>query len=447
MATTTTKNTRYALVADNMTTSKRISSQVRAGVIVFDTDIQAFFINNGNSWEEITNGGGSVDPANVTFVATKSDLPTPVNGLITLESDRTYYFTDHVDLTGDRLIGAANTTILGASSENCSITSTGLDILEPILQTDFTTPIRHITFKGQGVGIEVNPSNTGAQPIALDWTGVNFQDFGLSCLFGDIDNFIYSKGAVLSGGPFVFAGSVGTIGIDNSLFVGNGLENLIELQPTCVVTRRFRVIYSSFVAFGSTTAISVDRSASIPVDSYILDTCNFSGGGTYVSGIGAFFTDNETRFRECKGIPNTASVGNYFMRENAVATTFSAADTPTKVLGTTTANSVNQKFTHTNNRLTYVGALQGEFHVTAVCTFVCSSSNETVGLYIAKNGAVVNDSEMYTRSDSRNRAEGISIQTVITLQENDYIEVWIENVADTSNITVEFLNTVIRELK
>jgi len=158
-------------------------------------------------------GGAGINPTNVTFVATKEDLPAPSSGIITLEPDRTYYFTDHVDLTGDRMVGAANTTILGASSENCSVTSTGLSLTEPLFLTDYTTPIRHITFKGEGVGIEVNPSNTGVQPIALDWTGVNFQDFDISCLFGDIDNFIYSKGAILSAGEFVFAGSVGTIGI------------------------------------------------------------------------------------------------------------------------------------------------------------------------------------------------------------------------------------------
>lgn len=443
----TSKRTRYAVVPDRMTTAERLASEVRESIIVFDTDIDAFFTNNGQSWEEITNGGGAVDPANVTFVATKSDLPTPVEGIITLESDRTYYFTDHIDLTGDRLLGQANTTILGASSENCSITSTGLSIVEPIFQTNFTTPIRHITFKDAGVGIEINPSGLGAQPIALDWTGVNFSGLGISCLFGDIDNFIFSKGAILGAGPFIFTGDAGTIGIDNSLFVGDGTNKLIDIQSTAVISRRFRVIYSSFVAFGSTVAITVDGGASIPVDSYILDTCNFSGGGTYLSGIGQFFTDNEARFRECKGITNTAAVGNYYMRENAVATTFSAADTPTKILGTTTPNTINQKFTHTNNRLTYTGALTSNFEISTVCTFVCSSSNETVGLYVAKNGVVLSDSEMYTRSDSRNRAEGISIQTITELTENDYIEIWIENVDNATDITVEFLNTIVKEVK
>ena len=65
------KTTRYEVYCDRMTTAERIASEMRQGVIVFDTDINSFFINNGLSWEEITNGGGAVDPANITFVSKK----------------------------------------------------------------------------------------------------------------------------------------------------------------------------------------------------------------------------------------------------------------------------------------------------------------------------------------------------------------------------------------
>jgi len=417
------------------------------GTTAYDSTTLLNFLLQNTSAFSTAGSSTALTTGKFFFVAEKSDFPEANAGVITLEANATYYILGDVDLTGDRLVGSQDTTILGSSSENSSLTSTGIGITDAILTTDFTTPIRHITFKGGGVGIEINPSGAGVQPIALDWTGVNFEGFSISCLFGNIDNFIYSKGAVLNAGPFIFAGDAGTIGIDNSLFVGDGTENLIEIQSTANIARRFRVTYSSFVAFSSTVAISVDQAATIPVDSYILDTCNFSGGGTYLQGIGEFFFDNEPRFRECKGIPNTSAVGNYFMRENVVATTFTAQDTPTKILGTTTANQINQKFTHTNNRLTYVGALEGDFQVSSVCTFVCASSNETVGLYVAKNGVVIADSEMYTRSDSRNRAEGISVQTITGLTTNDYLEIWIENVADDSNITVEFLNTIVKEVK
>jgi hypothetical protein len=380
------------------------------------------------------------------FISSKDDLPSPVGGVITLLPNATYYFLANVDLLGDRLVGSANTTILGASSENCSITSTGLDILEPLFETDYTTPIRHITFKDHSIGIEINPSGLGVQPIALDWTGVNFSNTDISCIFGEIDNFIFSKGAILSAGAFIFSDNVGTIGIDNSLFVGDGTNKLIELQATCVVTRRFRVIYSSFVAFGSTIAIDANTSATIPTDSYILDTCNFSGGGTYLQGIGQFFTDNEPRFVNNKGILNTASVGNYYMSANATVTTITTIATPVKVLGTTTANAINQKFTHSNNRLTYVGELQKDFEIQAVASFTGGGQNKEIGLYVAKNGAVLSDSEMYATTDGNNKAQSISIQTITELSNTDYIEIWVENNSDTTDVTVEFLNVICKSL-
>jgi hypothetical protein len=45
---------------------------------------------------------------------------------------------------------------------------------------------------------------------------------------------------------------------------------------------------------------------------------------------------------------------------------------------------------------------------------------------------------MYATTSGSGRAESIHVQTVLDLVPNDYIEVWIENESDTSNITVEF---------
>jgi len=433
------------------------------GLVFVDADTMEAWINEnigtyipiGNSGSNplyISTVGGSGQPntSEIVFVSQKSDLPTAVAGVITLLANVTYYFTGDIDLIGDRIVTSANTTILGASSENCSITSTGIGTSFPtnyLIETLFTLPIRHITIKDVPLGIGINTSNTGIQPIALDWTGVNFSGTSISLTCGDIDNLIFSKGAVLSGGGFVFEGNVGTIGIDNSIFVGDGTAyNLIELTSSCVVTRRFRTIYTSFVAFGSTVGIDVNVSATIPVDSYILDTCNFSGGGTYLQGIGQFFTDNEPRFVNCKGILNTTSIGNYYMNNNATVTTITTINTPVKVLGTTTANTINQKFTHTDNRLTYVGELQEDFQTTAVASFTGTGNNKKFCLFIAKNGTVITSSEMCATTDGNNRAESISIQTVFELSNADYVEVWIENATDTTDVTVQYLNTIIKEL-
>jgi len=388
--------------------------------------------------------GGDITIANgdIVFVNTPSDLPTPVSNVITLADNVTYYFTTTVDLLGDRLVGGENTVILGSSSENSRITSTGLGVGVALFTTEWTTPIRHVTFQDVDTALDIDGSIN--VPLALDWTGVNFLNVPNIGLIDTADNFIFSKGAILNSQNLQFDGSHGTIGIDNSIFTGTGSAgNIIDILATCTITRRFRLIYSSVVAFSSSVGINVNISATIPTEGYILDTINFSGGGTYLSGVD--YTDNKTRFVNSKGIENTAEIGNYYMTNNATATTISATNTPTKALGTTTANAINQKFTHTDNRLTYVGALIRDFQVTATVS-LSSGNNNLVGVYVAKNGVVIPSSEMYSTTSSGGKAESITCQTILELNQNDYVEIWVENNTATTNITTEYLNVICKSL-
>lgn len=393
-----------------------------------------FIVDIGN---DITIGSGDI-----VFVSEKSDLPTPVSNVITLEDNITYYFTTTIDLLGDRLVGGQNTVILGASSENSRIKSTGLGVGVALFTTEWTTPIRHVTFQDVDTALDIDGSVN--PPLALDWTGVNFLNVPNIGKIDTADNWIYSKGAFLNSQNLQFDGSHGTIGIDNSIFVGSGSAgNILDVLSTCTITRRFRLIYSSVVAFGSSVGINVDVSATIPTEGYILDTINFSGGGTYLSGVD--YTDNKTRFVNSKGIDNTAEIGNYFMTNNATATTISTVDTPVKALGTTTANAINQKFTHTDNKLTYVGALIRDFQVTATVSLT-SGNNNLIGVYVAKNGTVITSSEMYSTTSSGGKAESITCQTILELNENDYVEIWVENSTGTTDITVEYLNVICKSL-
>jgi len=109
----------------------------------------------------INAGGSGLTTGDIVFVDDKEDLPTAVSGVITLAENITYYITNHLDLTGDRLVCLDNTTILGASSENCSITSTGIGTSFPtnyLIESLYTLPIRHITIKDVPLGVGINIS-------------------------------------------------------------------------------------------------------------------------------------------------------------------------------------------------------------------------------------------------------------------------------------------------
>lgn len=390
-------------------------------------------------------------PSNLVYVASRYDFPASVSGVITLEDNTTYLITDEIDLGGDRIvISGSNTTLLGTSSETSFLTSSGIGTTFPtnyLIESEYTLPIRHITFKDIPLAIGINTSGLGVQPIALDWTGVNFSGTSISVTCGDIDNFIFSKGAILSSGGFVFEGDVGTIGIDNSLFVGTGgAYNLIELTATANVTRRFRTIYSSFVAFSSTGAVNVDPSATIPTEGFILDTVNFSGGSTYLPGLDE--TSNDSLFVNCVGIVNTAVNGQLYMQNNSTATTVSATNTFYKVAGTTTPSADNAKYLHSNNRLTCDAEIERKYLIQ--CNLSFTSGNNQIckfGFYDSKLGTIRTPSTTTSKANSSGRAENISFMCVVQHSQGDYLEVHCANTSAVRNITVTDLNFVITEIK
>ena len=385
-----------------------------------------------------TAAGGSA-AKELVIVNSVSDLPNSVGGVITLVDNYTYFITTTIDLQGDRLVCGENTTIIGGSSENCRIKSTGLT--SALITSVYSLPIRNITIEAQ---LALNLNGSSSPTTALDWFGVNFTDCAVVGTIANYNNFIMTDSALLNSAGLTFDGSFGTVGFSQCLFDGRASSTTITIPSTATITRRFRVIYSSFVSLSGETSLNVSTSASIPVEGYILDTVNFSGGGTYNAGVQ--YNDNKSLFVNCRNISNSAELANYFMQSNATVTDIVTQGVAVKIAGTTTAASVNQRFTHSNNRATYIGALTRTFKVTAVASVTSTTSNKQIGFYVAKNGAVIPNSEMYVTTNTNQRAESVAVQTITSLATNDYVEIWVENDTDATDVTVTYLNTIVESL-
>lgn len=404
--------------------------------------ISNLFTENAKPWQNLkvnsihTLEGISIN-SHYKIIASLNDLPSPVAGVISLEPI-TYVIAGNIDLDGNRLLTTGSTTLVGGSSETSSITSTGLSAGIPLITSHYTLAIQFLTIKGVDTAISIDGNGS---TVALDWTGVNFTNIPNIGTINKCENFIYTKGAFLNSQGLIFDGIHGTIGFNNSLFQGDGSAgNIIEITATANIIRRFRIIYSSIIAFGSTVGLNVSPSATIGNEQYILDTVNFSGGGTYLSGV--LSNDNKALFLNCVGIDNSGDISQYYMNNNATTTVIAVANTPYKVLGTTTSAPVTQKFTNTANRATYVGALMRYFKITATLSAL-SGNNNQIGCYIAKNGTVLPESEIYITCNGSGRAEAAMIQTLAFLSNGDYIEIFVENSTTSNNITVTDLNVVI----
>lgn len=377
---------------------------------------------------------------NFVFVNSKHDFPLAVNGVITLGDNVTYFLTGTIDLTGDRLVGGVNTTIIGGSSENCFLKSTGLDANTALLTSNWSLPLRNFSFTH---GTAINLDATGNSTAALDWFGVNFTDCQVVGNIKSYSNFIMSDCALLNSANMTFDGSIGTVGFVNCLFSGIAGQTTLNFPSTLTITRRIRAIYSSFVAFGGATAIFVSPSAIIPIEAYVLDTINFSGGGATYTG-GVTYLSNTAFFSNCKGIINSSAIAQMHFNNNATATVVGGANTFVKVAGTTSPNAINQKFTHTNNRLTYTGGINRSFRVGAV-TSVSANNGQIISVRIAKNGVTLSDSESQATISANGRFENLKCQTIIEMTTNDFVEVFVANNSNT-NITAQELNVIIEAL-
>lgn len=386
-------------------------------------------------------GGGGLDSGDIVFVSAVSDLPTAVSGVITLLDNITYFFTTEVDLAGSRLVSGRNTTILGASSENCRIKSTGLTGTA-LITSVYSLPIRNITIEAD---VALNLDGDGTT-TALDWFGVNFTDCATVGTIKDYSNFIMADSAFLNSGGLTFDGTIGTVGFSQCLFDVNGTNTAFILPSTLTISRRFRIIYSSFVVTSGQTGINVNASATIPTEGYILDTVNFAGGGTYLSGVD--HTSNDALFINCTNITNTAVNGQLYMQGNATATTIASTANFYKVLGTTTASADNSKFSHSNNRLTCDAVISRKYLIQ--CSLAVASGANNVlefGFYDSQLSAVRTPSRTKVTANGSGRVESVTFMCVVTMKAADYIEIWCRNTSGTTSITVEQLNFTITEIK
>jgi hypothetical protein len=406
------------------------------------TATELSYVNGVTSSIQTQLNGKLSSAGKFVLVDSKENLPSAVSGVITLAADVTYFITGTIDLTGDRIVCGNNTTIIGGSSENCILKSTGLSASTALISSVYSLPMRNIAITH---GTAVNLDGTGNATAALDWFGVNFVNCAIVGTIKSYSNFIMSDCALLNSANMTFDGTIGTVGLNQCLFSGIAGQTILNFPSTLTISRRIRVIYSSFVAFGGATAIYVDPAVtfSAGAENYILITVNFSGGATYTGGV--TYTSNTALFQNCKGITNTASIGLMSFTNNATENTIATQNVFEKIEGTTTASTSNQKFTHTNNRLTYSGGITKEFVISAsVSANSVVTPAAIILVRIAKNGVTIADSESQATTSSTGRNENFFCQTIVQLAPNDYIEIFIANSTNANNLLATEMNLIVR---
>ena len=362
---------------------------------------------------------------------------------ISLPAGSAWLIQGNVDLTGDWLdCDTGAVAIGGTSSETASLTSTGITGGQALIRARNSLVLSNLTITSVAEVFDIDGS---AYPFAaLDWRATNFISCGLGTI-KDVSNFVYTLGAWLSSGGLELDGTIGTVSISNSLVSPGAGQTAITLLSSAVISRRFRSVLSAWSIDTGETGIAIaDRAATFSIaQSLQLYDISFSGTGTYITG--ADELDNETDFRTCQGIANSAEVGHYAIVGNTTETVITSSGTKVKVAGTSADGAEVAKFDQTgDNTAKYTGSLTQLFRV-SVSGVLTSGNNKDIEIQIYAGNPLAADafSVVSLKTNASGRVENFALFSAVSLSTNDMVEVWVSNETDTTNITVTNMQVLI----
>lgn len=366
---------------------------------------------------------------NVVYVNSVSDFPTPAADVITLVANTNYIISGAIDIGNDRFdTSAGGASIIGNNPNLDKITSTTTGAL-------FTGA----SIRCRNIGVTVSSGNvfnmSGLGVISLD----SFFVFGCVNL-GTVDaTGLFSWGSsnitALTTSGLAFSGACRTILIRDCSFsnfegialdFGTATASLIRLDGNRVSGN-----------VGSTSLDIAPSSANIlDGEGWIINNL-FNGDGT--TSVGSAASDIGWTYHDNAGLANSFRGGDGHILGNGTATTISTISTPVQInFAAGFIPDLESSFTvGTDGCFTYTGKTPQNIEASAtIYGDSASGTNVSYRFYFAKNDIVAIGSvaqEQYDSSDPHSTA----VFHIDQLVENDKICLWVENISNTTNITIE----------
>lgn len=130
------------------------------------------------------------------------------------------------------------------------------------------------------------------------------------------------------------------------------------------------------------------------------------------------------------------SFGSFYISSSA-ATTPAGAGTYLKALGTTTSVSLHRFTMPANNRLTYTGTPDVHAHIAVSVSMTTAANNKVIGIGVAKNGTMLEHSKLQRKVSTAGDIGSTALHADASLSTNDYLEIWIANITDTTDVTLD----------
>lgn len=431
-------STTKGVLSPRMTTSQRtaIVGPVK-GLLVFDTSLNVFYFYNGSVWLPLE---GSEKRNNYRLIKSAADLSAELtaggNSKYLLNTNTLYEINGTINLAVP--IDLNDAYLLGADTNEDVLVRAG----GTIFSGSKGGSIKNLTLVAPG-GTVFSLAGTGVENlifrdciVANSGTVGSISSFNL--VFNSIVQFVNNtNGITYSNINQLLLNNQGwnsTNGGTYEKFVGT--FNILAKQGG------FSQVTTATAAIDITGITSITGDAGLRI-------VDFFGGGNYINGvadyIGYKFTkDWDVDSPGLKVETNQVAIGNVYIITPAV-TTITSANVPVKIAGTTTSLNLFRTDTNSvNNRIRYVGKTNRNFSYSVSFSVTAATNNKTFNFYIYKNGVKLPESKQSRKIGTGGDVGSASLTGLVNLATNDYIEVWVENETDGTNITAQSLNFVLR---
>ena len=411
-----------------------------AGVAVLQTDNTIRKILAGSGIAVAASNGDIVISTTATPGATRvvvvnvlADFPSPVGGVIPLSADTVYFINDLVDVGANTFSLAANTVIQGLSATVTGIVSSATGTLF-LNAGGFESDIGSISITAPNCTIVGVTSGGGVADVFMH--GIDIK----SCVT-----------AANISGAFLFRfedSGVDTSSADTFVFSGaNGLVNISTAFILDFTGTAFNLGTATFGRVNIDIMQIVSPSGSNLILDGVADSGNIDVGGigdmSEIVVVGSFtdsvtIVSGDTRwdFSGNTFIADSHTDGLLSMQANALATTIGGIGTSVLVAGTWVVEGTSKMTGTTGGRLTYDA--QRDVHLPVIASLTVSpvsGNNRAIGVFVAVNGVVVANSRRGAIVSSASSAS-ITIPWNLTLETDDYVELFVVNDTSTDDILV-----------
>lgn len=384
----------------------------------------------------VVSGSSSNVRANHVLVRSASDFPAAVGGVITLVAGTTYEINGTITLTNK--IDPNGCYIIGVNG-----------LTDKLVYTPASGELFTGTHGATIKLLTLTAASAGARLFNIDAASANLNFIVQNCYILGCNNIGLIKGF---GGTVYFetvAYFFNTNGItyenNTNLVLSTQLWDKTNSNTYEKLVGTFNIIQitggdRAMQAINTPTAIDVSGVTSLVTGE--LKMVLFNGTGTNVNG--TFSNKWEVEAFGLTTEKDDVATGNFYVSTTAT-TVIASANIPVKAAGTTTAVNLFRVSSPANNRLTYTGTKTRRFQITGALT---ATAGAIFGAYftfsIAKNGTILPESKQKVRIINNTDQVSVVLSCTVSLAANDYIEVWVENNTDATNIILQNLNLSIK---